>query len=116
MEKENVILNFSFDFVLDVISYCELLEENKRFVISHQLLKSGTSIGENIRDTKGAESKNDFIHKLKIACKEAKETEYWLLLCEKSTSYPSPAFRLEKIIIIKKLLSKIIYSSKNSLK
>ena len=116
MEKGNVILEVSFEFALAVIAYCELLEEKKRFVISNQLLKSGTSVGANVREAQNAESKTDFIHKMKIAAKEAEETEYWLLLCKHSPNYPSSEKLLENILVIKKLLSKIISSSKNSLK
>jgi four helix bundle protein len=116
MEKENAILNISFEFALEVIVYCERLEEERKFVISRQLLKSGTSIGANVREAQSAESKTDFIHKLKIADKEADETEYWLLLCKQSKTYPNPNALLEKIISIKKLLSKIISTTKNSLK
>jgi four helix bundle protein len=114
MLKENQILNLSFEFALLVVDYCELLEEKRRFVISHQLLKSGTSIGANIREAQSAESKTDFIHKMKISSKEAEETEYWLLLCKHSKSYPSPDHLLDKIIVIKKILSKIIATSKSS--
>ena len=111
----NVILDLSFEFALEVMVYCELLESRKRFVISHQLLKSGTSVGANIREAQSAESKQDFIHKLKVAAKEADETEYWLLLCKHSQSYPSPEQLTEKIITLKKLLSKIISTSKKSI-
>ena len=116
MEKENAVLKITFEFALQVIVYCEKLEQERKFVISRQLLKSGTSIGANVREAQSAESKTDFIHKLKIADKEADETEYWLLLCKQSKSYPNPEVLLEKIISIKKLLSKIISTSKNSLK
>lgn len=81
MEKRNEILELSFDFALQLIDYCELLEEKRKYVIARQLLKSGTSVGANIREAQNAESNQDFIHKLKIAAKEADETEYWLLLC-----------------------------------
>jgi four helix bundle protein len=77
------------------------------------LLKSGTSIGANIREAQNAESKLDFIHKLKIASKEADETEYWLMLCEKSSSYPTSINLSTSIISIKKLLNSIISTMKN---
>ncbi len=112
----NAVLNISFEFALEIITYCELLENKKRFVIARQLPKSGTSIGANIREAQSAESKTDFIHKLKITAKEADETEYWLLLSKQSKSYQDPDILLEKIISRKKLLSKIISTSKNSLK
>lgn len=76
-EKENVIIKLTFQFALDIIKYCENLQESKKFVIANQLLKSGTSIGANIREAQNAESKADFIHKFKIAVKEIEETIYW---------------------------------------
>ncbi len=114
MEKKNVILEKSFEFALAIIEFSEELENNRKFVIARQLLKSGTSIGANIREAQGAESKLDFIHKLKIAAKEANETEYWLLLCNRSNSYPFSESLLQKLIEIQKLLSAIISSSKQS--
>ena len=67
-----------------------------------------------LREAQHAESKADFIHKLKIAAKEASETEYWLLLCKYSLGYPDIADRLEKLLEIQKLLSKIISNTKKS--
>jgi len=72
-DKENIIVEKSFQFALKIVDYCELLEENRKFVVARQLLKSGTSIGANIRESQNAESKTDFIHKMKIAAKEADE-------------------------------------------
>ncbi len=114
MEKRNEIVEISFEFALGIIEYAELLEEKRKYVIARQLLKSGTSIGANIRESQSAESKVDFIHKLKISHKEAQESEYWLLLCEKSNSYPIPPDKLKsKLLSIQKLLSKIISTTKN---
>jgi four helix bundle protein len=112
MERRNEILELSFEFSLKIIAYCEMLEENKKYVIARQLLKSGTSIGANIREAQNAESKQDFIHKLKIAAKEADETEYWLLLCEKSPNYLTSTDLITSIISIKKLLNSIISKMK----
>ena len=112
MEKKNEILELSFEFALDIIAFCELLEEHKKYVIARQLLKSGTSIGANIREAQNAESNSDFIHKLKIAAKEAEETEYWLLLCERSQNYPFDHTLITKLISIKKLLNSIITTMK----
>ena len=81
-------------------------------MIARQLLKSGTSIGANVREAQNAESKIDFIHKMKIAAKEADETEYWLLLCSKVEQYPDCKELLNHISSIIKVLSKIISSSK----
>jgi len=111
-ETGNIIIDLSFKFALDIISFVEILEQKKKFIISNQLLKSGTSIGANVREAQNAESKADFIHKLKIAAKEADETEYWLLLCEKSGNYPFDSQLLGDIKVIQKILNKIIGTSK----
>ena len=74
-DKENVIVQKSFEFALKIIEFTETLENQGKFVIANQLLKSGNSIGANIRETQNAESKADFIHKMKIAAKEGDETE-----------------------------------------
>lgn len=93
-KKENLILDLTLEFSLASIEYCELLEEKRKFIIARQLLKSATSIGANVREAQNAESKTDFIHKFKIAAKEAEETEYWLELCRLSKSYPAPRYSL----------------------
>lgn len=111
--KENKILQISFEFALAVIAYCELLEVNKKFVLARQLLKSGTSVGANIREAQNSESNADFIHKFKIAAKDADDTEYWLELCSKSESYQEPGELMNQIISIKKLLNAIITTMKN---
>jgi four helix bundle protein len=75
------------DKALEIIEYSEILEEHKKFVIAGQLLRSGTSIGASIREAQNEESKADFVHKMKMAAKEADETEYWLRLCSLSKNY-----------------------------
>lgn len=110
--EKNPILKLSFDFSLMVISYCERLETNRKFVIANQLLKSGTSIGANVMEAQNAESKADFIHKLKLAAKEAEETQYWLLLCDYSSNYPECKELVSKLDEIQKVLSKILSTSK----
>ena len=113
-DKENIIVDLTLNFALEIIDYCELLEGKRKYVISHQLLKSGTSIGANVNEAQNAESKADFIHKLKIAAKEADETRYWLKLCFLSKSYPDPIGLDDKINSIINVLSEIISSSKNN--
>lgn len=82
--------------------------------MASQIFRSGTSIGANTREAQNAESKRDFIHKFKIAAKEADEVEYWLLLCKESEFYPNPDEKMfEELTIIIKIISKIISSSKN---
>lgn len=110
--KDNVIIKLTFKFALDIIKYCEILQENKKFVIANQLLKSGTSIGANIREAQNAESKADFIHKFKIAAKEIEETIYWIELCKFSDNYPNPENLIEQINTISRIVNKIIITSK----
>ena len=98
---------------MDIIVFSEELEANRKFAIANQIIRSGTSIGANVREAQNAESKADFIHKLKIAAKEADETEYFLLLCQFSENYPFNEMLIEKLKVIIKVLSKIISSSKN---
>jgi four helix bundle protein len=111
--RNNVIVDKSFSFAIKIVSACELLDECRKYVISKQLLKSGTSIGASVREAQGAESKADFIHKLKIAFKEAEETEYWLLICKYSPNYPIDERLLLDNQELMRILSKIIISSKD---
>lgn len=111
-DRENVIVAKSLQFALEIVKFSEKLEGEKKFVIAHQLLKSGTSIGANVREAQNAESKADFIHKIKIAAKEADETEYWLLLCKLSDSYPYEEQLHQNLMELIKILSKIISTSK----
>ena len=75
-------------------------------------MKSGTSIGANIREAQYCESKADFIHKFKMAAKEAEEIEYWLLLCKYSNSYPFEENLLEEVKEIQRIINSIINTSK----
>lgn len=110
--QDNIIVKLSFEFALDVIAYCEILENQKKYVIANQLLKAGTSIGANIREAQNAESKADFIHKFKVAAKEIEETQYWLELCEFSKSYPDITQLKDKLGSIARIVNKIIITSK----
>lgn len=111
-DKENLIVDLSFDFALEIIVFTELLESLKRYNMANQLFRSGTSIGANIREAQNAESTADFIHKFKIAAKEIDETDYWLCLCEKAPSYPFNKELKTKLNSIMKITSKIIATSK----
>lgn len=112
-DRANVIVDLTFKFAISIVKYCEELESKKKFVIAKQLLKSGTSIGANIREAQNAESKNDFIHKFKIAAKECDETIYWLAICKQIDTYPFDDNLTEQIEVISKVLSKILATSKN---
>ena len=112
-DKENIIVEKTIDFSLLIVKYCTTLENNRKFVIANQLLKSGTSIGANVFEAQNAESKTDFIHKMKIAAKEASETLYWLILCERSEDYHFEIKLKDSLEEIIRILSKIISSSKS---
>jgi four helix bundle protein len=116
MKKEvfdnNPILKLSFDFALLVINYCELLSQDKKYVMANQLLRSGTSIGANAMEAQNAESKADFIHKMKIAAKEAEESQYWLWLCDYSPNYPDCTMLMYKLEDINKVLGKILSTAR----
>ena len=115
MKQENIVKTKSYLFAIRIVKlYKFLTEDKKEFVLSKQLLRSGTSIGANVREAEHAESKADFIHKLSIALKEANETEYWLDLL-KDTNYLNNSEYLSIQIDIKeilKLLTSIIKTSK----
>lgn len=83
--KDSVLSEKSFSFALRIVNlYKHLLTEYKEYILSKQVLRSGTSVGANIEEAKHAQSKIDFIHKLSIAQKEASETNYWIRLLQKS--------------------------------
>lgn len=114
----NIVREKSFAFAVRVVRlYRFLSAEHKEFVLSKQVLRSGTAIGALVREAEQAESKPDFIHKLAIALKEANETEYWLELL-RETAYLS-ASEAESIITdnkeLLKLLTSIIKSTKRGI-
>jgi four helix bundle protein len=115
---KNPVVDKSIEVALLIIEYCEILQVERKYVISSQLLKSGTSIGANVHEAQNAESKADFIHKIKIATKELEETKYWLILCEKSKTYPNNLKLVGKVnelgLILYKILSTSIKSRKEN--
>ena len=114
MEKRNVIKEKSFEFAKEIVYLYKNLADKKEFVLSRQLLKSGTSIGANIREAEHAQSKADFINKLSISLKEANETEYWLDLLYETNNLSDELFQnlKNKNIELLKLLISIINTSK----
>ena len=116
---ENIIKTKSFAFALRIVKLYQFLSsEKKEFVLSKQLLRSGTSIGALVRESEHAESKQDFIHKLAIAQKEANESDYWLELLFQSDYLNESQFKSlnSDIVEINKILASIIISTKNNLK
>jgi len=119
MRKEliegNPLLKLSIDFSLSVIEYCELLNGAGKYILAKQLMRSATSIGANSMEAQNAESKADFIHKMKVAAKEADETQYWLVLCENGQNYPKPIGLPDKLETLNKILGSIISTSKRKI-
>jgi four helix bundle protein len=109
--KEKVLKNKSYLFALRIVkAYKYLCEEKKEFVLSKQLLRSGTAIGALVREAEYGESSSDFIHKLRIALKEANETQYWLELLKDSDFIDINVFTSvndECVELIKLLVSSI---------
>jgi four helix bundle protein len=109
-DTPNLIVNKSFNFAVRIAYLTDELNKQKKYLISKQLFKSGTSIGANIREAQNAESKNDFIHKMKIAAKETDETSFWLELL-KAMNYDTEDL-INSCLEIQRILSKIISTSK----
>jgi len=116
MPKENLIQKKSLGFSLMIIELYKKLTTEKEFVISKQLLRSGTSIGANIEEAIAGQSKSDFLHKMSIASKEARETRYWLNILDKSQivkmDYEKYLDEIESMINI---LTKIVKTSSASI-
>ena len=112
--KENIIVSKSYAFALEIVKLYKTLAEQKEFVLSKQLLRSGTSIGANIHEGIASESKKDFIHKLGIALKEARETSYWLNLLKDSKYISEEQFLplINSCNEIIKILNSIILTTK----
>jgi four helix bundle protein len=115
VKKENVILKKSFEFALNIIEVYRNLNAEKEFILSKQLLRSGTSIGANVNESISAVSRKDFLNKLSTSLKEARETKYWLLLLDKS-KLTKQNFNnlLEDIEEIIKILSAITKTTKQN--
>ena len=111
--QDNIIVEKTFQFSVKILKFSPTLQDLKQFVLANQLLRSGMSIGANTREAQNAESKADFIHKFKIAAKEADETEYWLLLANEIAKDRLIQQLLDDLKIIQKIITKIIANTKN---
>ncbi len=112
--KNSPLVDQSVEFSIQVVNYYKWLSTQKNeFVMSRQLLKSGTSIGANIHEANFAVSKADFITKMQIALKEASETEYWLIVLEKTDYLPKEFYWLkERCKSIKRMLISTLNTAK----
>lgn len=115
--RDNILLDKSFSFAVRIVNlYKYLCDEKKEYILSKQLLRSGTSIGANINESQDAQSTNDFISKLSIALKEARESKYWIELL-KETNYLTDKEAdniLEDLVEVIKLLVSIIKTTKKN--
>ena len=109
---DNLIVRMTFDFALAVMMFCDKLYETKKFVIASQLLRAALSIGANVREAQNAESIADFVHKMKLAGKEAEESEFYLLLIQRAYSHDETKALLIELTSINKILNKIISTTK----
>lgn len=115
--KENLIRTKSFDFALQIIETYKLLNSKNEYILSKQLLRSGTSIGANIHEGTQAQSKKDFVSKLSISLKEACETEYWLRLLQESDYLTEKEIGtlLTEVKSLIKILTSIIKTTRKNL-
>ena len=114
-KSESIIAAKAYSFALEIIVlYKQLVADKKEFVLSKQVLRSGTSIGANINEALAGQSKRDFVHKLSISLKEARETSYWLNLLKDSNFITIEVFNKmnNKCNEIHKILSSIILTTK----
>ncbi len=113
---ENAVRDKSFQFAIRTVKlYKHLVKSKKEYVLSKQLLKSGTSIGANIEEALGGQSKRDFISKVSIAYKESRETDYWLRLIHAVDLITQDEFNSisKDCTEIQKILSSILITTKN---
>ena len=113
--KENIILLKSIDFSVSIKKYCEVLSSRKEITIASQLLRCGMAIGANVSEAQQAESRQDFIHKMKIAAKEANETLYWISICDKMNYFGFQNALIDELKQIVAILSKIIISARKNI-
>ena len=116
MIKENIIQAKTFDFSIKIISLYKNLIDKNEFVLSKQLLKSATSIGANVEEALAGQTKKDFIAKMSLASKEARETRYWLKLLNKSQIVTNEcSAHLKEVEEIVSILTAIVKTSQKSL-
>lgn len=118
MNKPNVIRDKSFDFALRIVKLYKFLIQNNEYVLSKQLLRSGTAIGALVREAEHAESTADFVHKMAIAQKETNESDYWIELLSRSQYLNEEQFISLSADIkeIHKIIASIIITTKNKSK
>ena len=114
-DRKNLIVDLSFEFAIKSVIFAEQLEAQRKYSIARQFIRSATSIGANVREAQNSESKNDFIHKMKIAAKELDETKYWLQIIENLPNYPQNSELLQSLETVERVINKIISTCKKSI-
>ncbi|NOQ32554.1 MAG: four helix bundle protein [Helicobacteraceae bacterium] len=119
MKEDNHILVKSFDFSVRIVNLCKYLQSDKKeYILSKQLIRSGTSIGANVNEAQAAQSKNDFIAKMSISSKEARESKYWIDLLIETEYLPKNSQKVislrEQNIELIKMLTSIIKSTQEN--
>lgn len=108
----NAIVSLSLEFSVEILKFCDKLFVHKKYTVYRQLGRAGTSIGANVFEAQNAESRSDFIHKMKVAAKEAEETQYWLILCRRAFNYNEVLGIENKLVQIQSILASIISTTK----
>ncbi|MCC7297473.1 MAG: four helix bundle protein [Bacteroidia bacterium] len=111
--EDSIVLRKAFDFAIKIVEVNRTLNLKKEFVLSNQLLRSGTSVGANINEALSGVSKRDFQHKMGIAFKEANETEYWLKLLKYSNTLETDLL-IEDVAEIRRILAAILVTTKSN--
>lgn len=117
MENKSIVYDKAFEFAIRIVNlYKYLINEKQEFVLSKQVLRSGTSIGANIKEALQGQSKKDYLSKMNIALKEASETDYWLKLL-KATDYISEGSNslIADCLEINKMLISIVKTTRQNL-
>jgi four helix bundle protein len=114
VKQSNIIVDLTFDFGVQIIQLSRILTDNREYILSRQLLRSATSIGANVEEAIAAQSRRDFISKMSIASKEARETRYWLRLLNVSQivklDFNSYLAKAETIV---RILTRIVKTSQS---
>jgi four helix bundle protein len=112
LKKDNLVVKLSFELALKAVDFCDRLDADKKWSLANQILRAALSVGANIKEAQNAESKADFIHKMKIAVKEAEELEFYFEICNASDKLPNAKELLDINQSICRVLNKIISTSK----
>ena len=115
MEEKTNLAGLTKSFAIGAILFNDKLQKDRRFTLSNQFSRSATSIGANVFEARFAESKKDFLHKMKIAEKEANETGFWLDILASTTDYEEVSVLQGDVIVIQKILSRSIQTIKRKL-